>query len=132
VDALRVGRPEPGEFVFVAGAISERLSAGLSSGLVVRPASGYEFTYDIVCDAYVPIKPYDTPKAFQAAFVVTTAPQEERLRQLLAKCPGLRSIEEVSPGLKDGSVITIDEHGNIDPPAARPLIAGVARLRQRS
>lgn len=131
VEALRVGQAKLGEFVYIAGVIYGPASETRAyAGLVVAPAEGYEFGYDILHDASIPVKRYDRPKVLQAAFVLTTAPQEQKLRQLLANCPGLQSIEEVSPEAKDGSIITIDEKGNIDPPSAKPLIAGIARLRQ--
>ena len=97
VEAVRVGEAKPGEFVFIDdgeiyGPASENRPF---SGLVVGPAEGYEFAYNIGHNSHVPVKRYDTPKVFQAAFTVTTAPQEQALRQLLAKCPGLQEIREV-------------------------------------
>ena len=87
VEALRFGATAAGEFgIDCAGSIRARES--LSSGLVVKPAPGYEFRYDVTRDAYRAVKVFPQPVRVAVQFKVNSESDMANVREATQKLNG--------------------------------------------
>ena len=96
VELVRVGEPAVGEYVWDRG-IYGPIGSGDASGdrcLIVRPAAGYRFEYDITMDRNDAVKLLAAPKRLQANFSVASAAELAQVRKTLPKLPGFVVISE--------------------------------------
>lgn len=95
MEALRVGKALCGEYVFhEGGAYGPVFENSTIYGLVLAPAPGYEFVYDVATDHNLAIKKLDTPKTLHATFLVTNTRDEQAVRQHVLKLPGFQQTLE--------------------------------------
>ncbi len=99
VEAVSYGDPAENQFYLSNGFIHRQgpkvqaVSISGNSTLIVQPAQGYTFMYDISTNRYVAVKLYDQAKGLTATFSVTTSNDEATVRNNVAKLPGFQDIQ---------------------------------------
>ena len=62
--------------------------------IIVKPAPGYDFQYDITMDSYIPVKQFADPATITVEFRFTNEFDEQRVKQCAARIPGFVKIAE--------------------------------------
>lgn len=94
-ELARIGMCEPDEFEQMDNYLLK--GARGCSQVVVKPAPGYEFQYEIVINAYRPVKMLPTKRIVVARFAVTNEAQMDALQGLTKHPTFLSLTEEEAP-----------------------------------
>lgn len=113
VELVRVGIPRADEFELYGTSISKGPRGDSVSQLVVRPAQGWEFKYDIRAYGYVPTLMLTKPLVMTATvtFRVNNRSDWNEVND------GLNALAKL-PGYVDGTVKTDEETESVGSPAA--------------
>jgi len=96
VEAVRVGAPEPGEYFWDGGIRGPSTGGTAFQVLIVQPAEGFNFTYDVGTDTTVVVEAYQNSKWLLVKFEVTNERDEKIIRAALAKLPGVQLVHDLS------------------------------------
>lgn len=103
VEAVRFGKADAGQY-FWDGTIRGPLDQGSLDVLIVQPAPGWDFTYDIATDTTAAVKAYGHLQSLLVKFEIANERDEKIIRAALAKLPGLRFVDGRPHALpKEGS-----------------------------
>jgi hypothetical protein len=92
IEPVRFGIAEAGEYLWDGAIRGPMDRVGSAEVLIIQPASGYDFTYDIATDTTVVVEAYAKPQGLLVKFEITNERDERMIRAALAKLPGLRFI----------------------------------------